>query len=414
MTPTNLFIFIVAALGRVSVNLIGDLYITEIILLFTIFYLGKGFSWLLKSRTFNMLMIFAGLWLLNQMITDVYRATPLLDWTRGWAKIIFLIIDFTGVALLTRFRMDRIVIFFSGIGFSLLLQYLFFPNEAQVGGEFGDGAWKFGVGAFFNMIAAVFCATKLSRRLMGPVGGYLPLIVVSLIDLALNNRSSFGLSMAAAAFGMFKQWINHSPRLRERLTLLHFVCILVGGMVLSQGIIAIYTTAAINNWLGDAAREKYEMQTTGDIGLFQGGRMESAASLQAIQDSPILGHGSWPKDVYYIQVMVDTLTARGAHFSESIYEGDPLIPTHSHALGSWVEAGVFGGLFWTIALILAIISLFETLKREDTPASFVAAILFGYAWACLFSAFSNSGRISAAGTLCLIASLISIKKQSGR
>ena len=147
---------------------------------------------------------------------------------------------------------------------------------------------------------------------MGRVGEYLPLVVISLIDLALNSRSSFGLSMAAAAFGMFKQWIDHWPRLRERITPMHFVYILIGGMVLSQGIIVIYTTAAINNWLGDAAREKYEMQTAGDIGLFQGGRTKSAASLQAIQDSPILGHGSWPKDVYYIQVMVDALTERMA------------------------------------------------------------------------------------------------------
>ena len=150
MTPINLFIFIIAALGRVSVNLIGELYVSEIILLLAILHLGNGFAWLLKNRTFNVLMGFAGLWLLNQMITDVYRATPFEDWTRGWAKSVFFMIDFTGVALLTRFRMDRIVIFFGGIAFSFLLQTLFFPNSSQSEGEFADGAWKFGIGAIFQ------------------------------------------------------------------------------------------------------------------------------------------------------------------------------------------------------------------------------------------------------------------------
>ena len=198
-------IFFISALGRVSVKFIGELYVSEIVLLLAIVFLGGGFSSLLKNKIFNTLMIFAGLWLLSQMITDVYRATPIEDWTRGWAKIIFFMMDFTGIALLTRFRMDRIVVFFSGIAFSYLLQTLLFPNSAQAEGDFVDGTWKFGLSAFFNLIAAVFCATKLSRILMGRVGEYLPVVLISLINLAFNSRSSFGLGMAAAAFGIFKQ-----------------------------------------------------------------------------------------------------------------------------------------------------------------------------------------------------------------
>ena len=192
---------------------------------------------------------------------------------------------------------------------------------------------------------------------------------------------------------------------------MHFVYLLIGGILFSQGIIAVYTTAASNNWLGDAAKEKYEMQAGGELGLLQGGRAESLASSQAILDSPILGHGSWARDVYYVHVLVDALEKNGIPIVGDPYE-DTLIPTHSAILGSWVEAGVFGGIFWVVALIFMVIGVFNALKREYVPATFVAAMLFGFAWSAFFSPFANSARLSVAGTLCLIVNLTSPRIQS--
>ena len=237
-------------------------------------YLAKGFAWLLKNKVFNTVMIFATLWLLSQMITDVYRSTPFEDWTRGWAKIIFFMIDFIGVALLTRFRMDRIATFLAGIAVSYLLQTLFFPDWGQAQGDFVDGPWKFGYSPFLSISAAVFGASALARRLLGRRGEYLFLILTSLINLIFNFRSAFALSIAAAAFGILKQWIDRWPKLRDRITPLHFVYFLIGGVVFSQGLIGVYAAAASNNWLGYTAKEKYEAQTAGDLSLLQSGRAE--------------------------------------------------------------------------------------------------------------------------------------------
>lgn len=111
--------------------------------------------------------------------------------------------------------------------------------------------------------------------------------------------------------------------------------------------------------------------------------------------------------------MVDALAKSGVPILGDPYQ-DALIPTHSAVLGSWVEAGVFGGVFWIIVLMLTIISVFRALKRADVPGTFAAAALFTFAWATLFSPFANSARLSAAGTLCLIVNLVSAKVKNVR
>ena len=52
---------------------------------------------------------------------------------------------------------------------------------------------------------------------------------------------------------------------------------------------------------GEDVQKKYQMEASGKYGVLLGGRTELLASLPAVYDSPILGHGSWAKDrIYYI------------------------------------------------------------------------------------------------------------------
>ena len=75
-----------------------------------------------------------------------------------------------------------------------------------------------------------------------------------------------------------------------------FVVLAIFGAYLAKG---VYRHAAINNWLGEEARQKYEKQTkgrTGMMALLMGGRMESFCGLVACVDKPIVGFGPWPVD----------------------------------------------------------------------------------------------------------------------
>jgi hypothetical protein len=181
--------------------------------------------------------------------------------------------------------------------------------------------------------------------------------------------------------------------------------VIVVGAIAAQGLIALYSVAAGNGLLGDAAKNKYEAQTAGDLSLLQAGRAESLVSTQAIADSPILGHGSWAKDVAYVAMMRDILESRGYEVVGEI-EQNTLIPSHSHLLGAWVESGVMGGVFWTAVAVIAILAVYRCIKRAGAPAATIGFILFSLIWDVLFSPFSNAQRFVKAAQICLAISVL--------
>ena len=404
MSYIDIAIFLCGCFGRASISLVGDLYITEILLGVSLIFYIKRAGFILNSVVARFLVVLSLLWFVNQVVTDIYMQTPFVDWSRGWAKIIVFQIDIAGLALLTRLEIGRIMTFYAGFACAFLIQSLFFPDYGQVGETFADGMWKLGLAPFFDIMAAVIGVSPLIRRLFGRAGQFIPLTVAGVANLALNFRSAFGTCIAAVAFGFLKQFLDLQPRLRARVSPITYAVVIGVGAVLSQGVIGLYATAAANNWLGESAREKFETQSGGDLSLFQAGRTESLASMQAIADSPIIGHGSWAKDIRYVAIMVDRLELSGVKIDYDLFS-DPLIPTHSHILGSWVEAGIMGGVFWSFVLLITAAALYLTLKHDDVPATFVAFILFTLLWNIPFSPFSNTARISDAGSLCVIMSI---------
>ena len=56
-----------------------------------------------------------------------------------------------------------------------------------------------------------------------------------------------------------------------------------------------YEHMARQGMLGEKARQIYEQQAHGALGLLIDGRSEILASIHAIMDSPIVGRGSWAK-----------------------------------------------------------------------------------------------------------------------
>ena len=122
--------------------------------------------------------------------------------------------------------------------------------------------------------------------------------------------------------------------------------------------------------------------------------LEVLASSQAILDSPILGHGSWAKDFKY----VDLLTARLSSLNYEIGAAPSdvgLIPAHSYLLGSWVWAGLLGGVFWLAILLLAgmlLVNLYAVRLGLAPLLVFSTALL---TWNVAFSPYSSSSRLLA-------------------
>ena len=108
------FACLIPMLMFIEVDLGGRLFLSEILLLCMLPILlmlrGRALIALVPRK-----LLFLGLlWLLSQIFTDVIRGTPFEDWSRGWAKIIFLFLNFTSIYLYINGKEKRFFWFAAG------------------------------------------------------------------------------------------------------------------------------------------------------------------------------------------------------------------------------------------------------------------------------------------------------------
>ena len=128
-------------------------------------------------------------------------------------------------------------------------------------------------------------------------------------------------------------------------------------------------------------------------------------------DSPIIGHGSWARDmkyVYYLQKLRAKLRLTKYRITSD------LIPAHSFIIGSWVEAGIAGGIFWIFVFYNAIKALIRVVLYNYQLAPLFLYLLLGLCWNIWFSPFAFSGRISVAFSIVLLVFILNQKKLTER
>ena len=125
--------------------------------------------------------------------------------------------------------------------------------------------------------------------------------MMGVINIALGSRNTGGVCLAAALYLLVADFLRKKAKAGSKLkagTVLAFSLFIIVGSI---GILQAYQYAARSGYLGEDAQKKYEMEASGKYGVLLGGRTELLASLPAVYDSPILGHGSWAKNrIYYI------------------------------------------------------------------------------------------------------------------
>jgi len=170
-------------------------------------------------------------------------------------------------------------------------------------------------------------------------------------------------------------------------------------VILGFGFIKAYGVAAEHGVLGSTAKAKYANQSTGGFGaVFVDGRATFYIGLKAVADSPVIGHGSWARDTKYtIEGLADIRKAgyRVDPNLENELLHEDIIPSHSYVLGSWVDAGIVGGIFWLVILVL-VGGVFMTYYRVGDPiAPLVAFLMMFLSWSILFSPYSGQQRVLA-------------------
>jgi hypothetical protein len=161
--------------------------------------------------------------------------------------------------------------------------------------------------------------------------------------------------------------------------------------------------AALSGWIGEDARQKYEVQTKGRDDLLQlviGGRAASFVGLLAVVDKPIFGFGPWAVDdkgyyeaFYsryasaedYEELLRINITLYKAGLSRSY----GLIECHACWLQFWVWYGLVGMIFWLYVIFV----LFRYLRQDCwvVPQWFfwLGASAPGVLWMIFFSPYTT-------------------------
>ena len=386
----DVVLLLLFSLWFVEIEIVGRLFLVEFVyfLMALWIFLTDFRSKILSSPLIKRVLILWLCWFLAQVFTDVYREAPFFDYIRGWAKIFFFGTNLIALYALIKDNERRLILFVMGMAIGGLLKTIFFPNVYFIGGSI----WKFGYAGPVIMFL-VLVSTRLRNR-------YFPaflLVALGILNLFLDSRSG-ALCCVGAATAIF---LANSYRFAQEKYFLEGK--LIPKMPVAVIIIVVMATTL---WFFYGLSGLYHIGI--DVGQRQMteteknpfyGRLGIVAGLKAAIDSPVIGHGSWARDIEYVFFLSDLRYWIG--LKGGIFRSD-LIPSHSYLVGAWVEAGIFGLIFWLFVFYQAIKSFFCLILLKPRLIPILALILMGFLWAIWFSPFGAQARIVAAFNIVIV------------
>ncbi|WP_198341616.1 hypothetical protein [Perlucidibaca aquatica] len=394
----DFLVLLLPSLGLLKFSLIGELFFNEVLLVLLLPFMASSALASIKIRRIFIILIMALLWLMSQIVTDIYRGTVTEDFLRGWSKIIFFMASLISLAVLIS-TPKRVFLWFAGC-----IVPLFFRSIGAFSGDFFT-VWKFGTGAAILSLISLpwiymFFKDQYDKKSLFVIAGFY--FFIGILSFFFNSRSFAGLSILTGLiiliFSRYK-W----KTLGTRSIILGSILIAFVGLVILQ----IYSVGSSEGIFGEVAKQKYEMQKSsnnqGLIGLVVGGRSEILVSTEAIFDSPVLGHGSWAKDFKYTALYQELLWEKTLINENSLNASasvDGLIPSHSYLFGAWVEAGLLGGIFWIYIFLISIFRVLPAIFLVGNGVALIALLaLPGWIWNIFFSPFGANVRVDAAAVI---------------
>ena len=389
------------------VHLVGDIFITELllVLMFPLLLALKGRR--IAGRYFRYVLVMLGLWLFGQTVTDFYVGTRGADFVRGTAAIVVFGIQIVSFVILFGENEKRRALFMVSYAIGSLLSAKFHPEMNIEGVE-----WKFGY-ALGTIYLVVLASSFLYARRRFIIAGLL-LAGIIFVNLLLNFRGPVLLLLVTLAlvFPVIPERIGRLrilPRGPSAVRVSVLAGMALGAAILASKLVLFATTAGL---LSEEAQEKNLRQASSSSGLLLGGRPEIQVSALAVMESPILGHGSWARDLKYVEILQDKLAESGqeANLEDALATSQGLIPSHSHLMQSWVWSGILGAAFWIYMLYLTARAIVQIVSSPPRLAPVYTWLLVSLCWSILFSPFGSTART--ADALCVAIALDALRDEN--
>ena len=381
--------FLIPATICIEFLFIGRIFLSEIIAIAVLIITALQRGNASPPRAVRQIVLLLLLGLFSQIVTDFVRDTEFADWSRGWAKIVFILISFLCFANLLVANQKRMIFAAYGIAVGYTLQNFITPN---IYAEFYP--WKFGFGSSATILIILYANHLYSKNKW--IEAELVAVFAAALNLAMDFRS---LSLLCGAVALLS-WVSRVSRSANsgRDHIVHLQKVLFwlafASSIAYLGIL-VYSQAASSGLLGQDALEKYFAQSGGDYGTLVGARLDAFGAVIAISDSPIIGYGSWAKDPDYVRYIVDRFQQAGYIEAATLrnYVDSEQIPSHSYLLGAWVEAGVLGSLVWFFSLMIVAKALIALVRARFVYLPLAVYFLAGQFVNILFSPMGAEQRM---------------------
>ena len=380
---TDLGIFLLGVAGAYSFNLVGALPGNEILMLplLPLALLAKG------SRAFRreylLFYILTGGWLLGTIVGDLYLGMPSVNRLKGVARVVFFAFDFMLLAILINNKARRRIVFALSI---VVVMFIFSRDfRADLLTE-----WKFGVSTSVTLLALLVCSYYYAKQ------KYRYCLVIYLVLVVLNLKFAFRSQMVVDLVALvltipiFDGAANRSSSAVKVLKPILLLAMAGGAAFLASQTIKY---AAMQGFFSEDVADKFRTQSQGKLGVLFGGRPETLVAIQAIRDSPIVGHGSFATDQRYVNLKADLLYENGYSEADEPEDLEGGIPTHSHLTAAWVESGILGGVLWIYVLVLVIRAIQRITVVRLPLSPLYCYFLVNFVWDIIYSPFGSINRL---------------------
>ena len=385
MFNKSFLLFLAGCFTMTQIKIIGYIGITELVFFFVAPFVFIKNAKLLKRHGFTRVLVFSGLWMVNGLITDWYQQNSFENTIKGFAVTYCVFSSLIVLHDLLWADVWRVRWAVLGFTVSVVLSIFVFQGGAHVEKALATGESMAGATLSYKLTLLSIVGSCLAVPIVffykkAPYISAGLALFIGAFGLMQGGRAAFLVSLMSVGLMVFV--LNSQvrmARIQRSFYGLGIIMILAGALASAS-----YKYVVKRGMMGEEEQSKYEQQSVAKIGLLSG-RSAIIGSTLAITDSPLLGYGSWALDW-------DGYNQRAADIAGIEYReragGVSYMPGHSHVFGSWVQNGLFGGIFWIYILIL----IYKTVKFNMG----VVPQLFGYLaltvpaliWNILFSPFA--------------------------
>jgi O-antigen ligase len=403
----DLALVILASSATLSINFVGSLPGSEVVALLMLPFLLLTNGQRAFRREYMWFYLLLGLWLLGTIVGDAYLESAMTNRAKGVARVLYFGLDFAALTILINGKTRGFIAF--TIGFAPAMAYIgyYFRSEFLT-------AWKFGLGFSLTLLALLIsCHYYARRKHWIYISVFLGIATLNLI-FAARSQVAIDLVSLALILPIFERGSRKQMAVagggRRALKVAVLLALAGGGAYAANQAIRF---GASHGFFDESTQDKFETQEKGKLGVLGGGRPETLVAIQAIRDSPLLGHGSYAVDPKYILLEKDIQYQYGYTESDSAPDDDSGgIPAHSHLTQSWVESGIFGGVFWIYALILTFRGILVLVSEGSPLAPLFSFLLTGFVWDILYSPMGSFDRIWGAFAMLISYNLLRVSREN--